>query len=355
VYLSQNTFKTANPSILEKKGFFIVIVFPKREVHGGTGKRQREKTKKNVLDFSASTNPFPPQFVWHCDPQVLAYYPDDSYAELKSQIASTFNRSIEEICVGNGSIELIRVFCSVALKGKERTFFTESPTFGEYALSSRLAGAERVEKPQKSDVSFICNPNNPTGILQKKSEMKDHLEGMKSQGGLLFCDEAFIELSDPAQSMVDVRDPNLFVLHSLTKSFSVPGIRFGYGFGDPDVIDKIEITRPPWSVNAFAEAYAMEALKHMGELTASRAAISQERDRFTAEINALGLRCHPSSANYILIECGRNVASLCEALVHHDILVRDCTSFKLPTCIRVAVRTREENRVLLEALSACLH
>jgi threonine-phosphate decarboxylase len=155
--------------------------------------------------------------------------------------------------------------------------------------------------------------------------------------------------------MVDVRDPNLFVLRSLTKSFSVPGIRFGYGFGDPDVIEKIEITRPPWSVNAFAEAYAMEAFKHIGELTVSRAAIAQERDRLAAEINALGMHCHPSSANYILVEYGQNVASLCAALVQRDILVRDCTSFQLPTCIRVAVRTREENQVLLEALSACMH
>jgi len=332
-----------------------VIAFPKREIHGGTGKRQREKTKKKVLDFSASTNPFPPVFEWHCDPAYLAGYPDDSYAELKSQIARTFNRTAEEICVGNGSIEIIRVFCYVALKEKEKTFFTESPTFGEYALSAHLAGAKRAEKPQRADVSFICNPNNPTGILQKKSEIKIHLEATKSQGGLLFCDEAFIELSEPAQSVVDVCDPNLFVLHSLTKSFSVPGIRFGYGFGDPDIIDKIEIARPPWSVNAFAEAYAMEAFKHMGELTASRAAISQERDRLASAINALGLRCHPSSANYILVECGRNVASLCADLVHRDILVRDCTSFKLPTCIRVAVRTREENRVLMEALSACMH
>ena len=355
MYPSQNTFKTANPSILEKKGFFVVIVFPKREIHGGTGKRQREKTKKNVLDFSASTNPFSPLFEWHCDPAFLAYYPDDSYAELKRQIASTFNRTPEEICVGNGSIELIRVFCSVVFRGKETTFCTESPTFGEYALSARLAGADRAEKPQNADVAFICNPNNPTGILQKKSEMMNHLEGMKSHGSLLFCDEAFIELSDPAQSMADVRDSNLFVLHSLTKSFSVPGIRFGYGFGDPDVIDKIEITRPPWSVNAFAEAYAMEAFKHMGELTASRAAIAQQRDRLVAEINALGLRCNLSSANYILVECGGNVASLCAALIHRDILVRDCTSFKLPTCIRVAVRTQEENQVLLEALSACMH
>ena len=332
-----------------------MIVFPKREVHGGTGKRQREKTKKNVLDFSASTNPFPPLFEWHCDSAFLASYPDDNYTELKRQIASTFNRTSDEICVGNGSIELIRVFCSVALKGKKKTFFTESPTFGEYALSARLVGADRVERPQKADVSFICNPNNPTGILQKKREMKDHLEGMKSHGGLLFCDEAFIELSDPAHSMADVCDPNLFVLHSLTKSFSVPGIRFGYGFGDPDVIDKIEITRPPWSVNAFAEAYAMEAFKHMGELTTSRNAIAEERDRLAAEINALGMRCNPSSANYILVEYGQNVNSLCTALIHRDILVRDCTSFKLPTCIRVAVRTREENQVLLEALSVCMH
>jgi threonine-phosphate decarboxylase len=355
LYHSQNTFKTINPSISEKKGFFIVIVFPKREVHGGTGKRQRENTKKNVLDFSASINPFPPLFEWHCDPAILAYYPDDSYAELKRQIASTFNRTEEEICVGNGSIELIRVFCMVALNGKNKTFFTESPTFGEYTLSAHLAGAHRIENPQKADVSFICNPNNPTGILQKKSEMKNHLEGMKSHEGLLFCDEAFIELSDPAQSMAEVRDSHLFVLHSLTKSFSVPGIRFGYGFGDPDIINKIEITRPPWSVNAFAEAYAMEAFKHMGELAASRAAINRERDWLADGINALDMHCNASSANYILVEYGRNVASLCAALARHNILVRDCTSFELPTCIRIAVRTREENQVLLEALSACTH
>ncbi len=181
-----------------------------------------------------------------------------------------------------------------------------------------------------------------------------HLEGMKSHDGLLFCDEAFIELSDPAQSMAEVRHPYLFVLHSLTKSFSVPGIRFGFGFGDPDLIDKIEITRPPWSVNAFAEAYAMEAFKHRKELTTSRAAITRERDRLAHGINALGMHCNPSSANYILVEYGQNVASLCAALARHDILVRDCTSFELPTCIRVAVRTREENQVLLEALSACM-
>jgi threonine-phosphate decarboxylase len=332
----------------------LVTGFPQREVHGGTGKREHEKSRKKVLDFSASINPFPPFFEWNCDPEYLAFYPDDRYDELKGKIATTFHRTPEEICVGNGSIELIRVFCSVFLKGCKKKFFTETPTFGEYELSSNLAGAERVGNFHDADVIFKCNPNNPTGILQKKSEIEDLLEEITLQDGLLFCDEAFIELSDPAQSMVDVDDPRLFVLHSLTKSFAIPGIRFGYGFGDPDLIDMIEVARPPWSVNAFAEAYAMEAFDHLGELVQSRAAIAREREWLSSEVDHLGLFCNPSSANYILVDCGKNVASLCSSLSSGNILVRNCSSFGLPSCIRIAVRTRDENRVLLEALTACL-
>ncbi len=317
----------------------MVFVFPKREIHGGTGKREREKSRKNLVDFSASTNPFPPQFKWSCDPPNLAHYPDDTYFKLKERISQTFHRSSDEICVGNGSIEIIRVFCQVALKGSKKTFFTETPTFGEYELSARLSGAKRIKNSKKADVSFVCNPNNPTGILQKKQDLLKILKKVKSPEGLLFCDEAFIELSDPSQSMADVRDPNLFVLHSLTKSFSIPGIRFGYGFGDPSLIDKIEIARPPWSVNAFAEAFALEAFRHMDQLSQSRAAIEEEREWLTNGINALGLHCHPSSVNFILVDCGRDVTTLCTELLCHNILVRNCTSFGLPSFIRVAVRT----------------
>jgi threonine-phosphate decarboxylase len=349
---SQNTFKTASQSIL-KNGVFAVIDFPKRDIHGGFGKRLREKTKENILDFSASINPFPPRFLWHPDLSSLQQYPDDSYYELKEQISLTFHRPHEEICVGNGSIELIRVFCSVLLRGNKK-FFTEPHTFGEYALSARLAGAHRTRRSQESDVSFICNPDNPTGILRKKDEMIRQLKDCTSHGGFLCCDEAFIELADPAQSMVNVCDPSLFVLHSLTKSFSVPGIRFGYGFGDPDLIEKIEITRPPWSVNAFAESFAIQALKHWDELADSRAALAIERDFVVAGICNLGLSSSQSAANYILVECGGDASSLCSRLIRKNILVRDCTSFGFPSRIRVAVRTREENQLLLEALSACV-
>nr|WP_320160651.1 histidinol-phosphate transaminase [uncultured Methanoregula sp.] len=335
----------------------MVVDFPKRVVHGGTGKRQQEKTKKKVLDFSASINPFPPVFEWHCDPDSLTSYPDDSYYELKETIAHIFHRNPEEICVGNGSAEIIRVFCSVEMgcHGSQKTFFTEPPTFGEYELSARLAGGEPASDPEHAGVRFICNPNNPTGSLLSRETILARLEKAKNCGGMLFCDEAFIELSDPESSVADIRDPHLFVLRSLTKCFSVPGMRFGYGFGDPALIERIETARSPWTVNSYAEAYALQAFHHMEDLAGSRKKIELERRWLEQELTGMGLLCHPSSVNYLLADCKRDVSMLCKKLSERDILVRDCTSFGLPSCIRVAVRTRDENRILVEALSACMH
>jgi len=347
---------TVKQSIPEKSGFLMVVDFPKRVIHGGTGKRQRETTRENMLDFSASVNPFPPKVDWHCDIADLAAYPDDSYSRLKERIGSVFSRDPEEICVGNGSIEIIRVFCSVTLGRSRgvRHFFIEPPTFGEYELSARLAGAEPAATQESADIRFICNPNNPTGTLLRRAELRNILDSVKHHKGILFCDEAFISLADPEESLTAIRDPHLFVLHSLTKSFAVPGLRIGFGFGDRDLVEKIETARCPWCVNAYAEAFAMEALLHLGELADSRKAIARERNRLVSAITSLDLHCYPSSVNYLLVECSRDVSSLCEALARKNILVRDCTSFGLPTCIRIAVRTPDENTRLLEALGSCV-
>jgi threonine-phosphate decarboxylase len=347
---------TAKPSILEKERIFMAADFPQRVIHGGTGKRQREKTQENVLDFSASVNPFPPRIDWHYDTADLSGYPDDTYSGLKERIGEIFSRDPREICVGNGSIEIIRVFCAVTLGRTTGThhFFIEPPTFGEYELSARLAGAKRTPDHKIADVRFVCNPNNPTGTLLHRAELLHTLETVKHDQGILFCDEAFISLADPEESLADIRDAHLFVLHSLTKSFAVPGLRIGFGFGDADLVEKIETARSPWCVNAYAEAFAMEALLHMGDLADSRQAITKERNLLISAISDLGLTCYPSSVNFLLVECGRDVTSLCSALACKNILVRNCASFGLPTCIRIAVRTPDENTQLLETLQSCV-
>jgi threonine-phosphate decarboxylase len=332
----------------------MAVPYKNKVEHGGCGKRQFEKTQKNVLDFSASTNPHPPAVLWECDPFYIEHYPDDNYTRLKEVIAHTFGRDADEICVGNGSIELIRVFCHVAFQ-KNRTFYTETPTFGEYEYSARLAGGMKVQDIKDAEIRFFCNPNNPTGSLRTRDAMLSLLSDIRSPDGILCADEAFIELSDPGQSLADCRHDHLLVLRSLTKCFAVPGLRFGYGFAEPDLILRMEAMRPPWSVNACAESFALRAFSHYDELAESRHFIGREREWLYEHLSALGLSCMPSSANFLLIDIRRPADSLCKKLRSFDILVRDCTSFGLPTMIRIAVRTRDENRCLLEALSACMH
>ncbi|MDD1672574.1 MAG: aminotransferase class I/II-fold pyridoxal phosphate-dependent enzyme, partial [Methanomicrobiales archaeon] len=141
---------------------------------------------------------------------------------------------------------------------------------------------------------------------------------------------------------------------SLTKSFAIPGLRFGYGFGNPELIARIEAVRLPWTVNTVAEAYALEAFRQYDRLEESRQRIAQERAWLFQEIRNLGVQVERSEANFLLIHLLVNAHQFADQMVRHGILIRDCTSFGLPRSIRVAVMRREENHQLIEAMRACL-
>ncbi len=326
--------------------------FPEKAVHGGRIIALRQKYGPDLLDVSASMNPFLPHLPCDFRDVDLCVYPDDTYSALKDKIGHVFSRSSDEICVGNGSAELIRVYCSVVLSSKD-TVRIDPPTFGEYALSAKLAGA-KVVSGRDADLLVICNPNNPTGILQSRDEMLAHLDDCAKKNSRLFVDEAFMELAARDESISDIRSDDLFVMRSITKCFSVPGIRFGFGFGPADLIEKIETVRIPWTVNAFAEAFTMQALDHYGELVDSAEKISREREWYFARLTELGLSFAPSSVNYILVRLGRNASAFTDAMLKHGILVRDCTSFGLHDSIRISIETREKNLRVVEALRECL-
>ncbi|HJJ61144.1 MAG TPA: aminotransferase class I/II-fold pyridoxal phosphate-dependent enzyme, partial [Methanocorpusculum sp.] len=195
----------------------------------------------------------------------------------------------------------------------------------------------------------------PTGILTPRDEMLNLAREAEDTSSMLFVDEAFMELAEKDESISDIRSENLFVMRSITKCFTVPGLRFGFGFGEPELIEKIETARTPWTVNAFAEKYAMTAFDHYEELKESAAKITEERNWYTEEIEKLGLSCYPSQVNFITIKLGRPASEVWAKMLEHGISVRDCTSFELPDCIRVSVETRDKTRRVLEALSECLH
>ncbi|GAB7016797.1 pyridoxal phosphate-dependent aminotransferase [Methanogenium cariaci] len=321
--------------------------------HGGITHLASGSSAEVRLDFSENLNPFPPSFSWNTSEISVSSYPDNRYAILKEHIARIEDRRPDEICVGNGSVEIIRSFCLATLNPGDPV--TVPPhTFGEYAASVDCAGGIPVVRQDKCVAEFICNPNNPTGSLLPRDTVLEKIREHEDAGTQLFIDEAFIDLADPAESVTGVRSEHAFVLRSLTKAFAVPGIRFGWGVGCPDLVAAIEAIRPPWSVNAYAESYAHVALDNAYQLQASRNRIAEERAFLAGALESRGLSVCPSAVNFLLFRTPARASDLKTHLLSHGILVRDCASFGLPEYVRIAVRTRDENRIFLEALDTCL-
>ena len=245
--------------------------------HGGRTEWYRYTSGKKYLDFSANLNPFPPEIAWKPDMDRILEYPDDSYVRLKEEIAQITGRSTDEISVGNGSAEIIRSLCHCVIQ-PGGTASIKPPTFGEYALSVQLAGGRVVSDDNDASLRFLCNPNNPTGDILDRDALLAIIDECVKNDQILCIDEAFIDLSDPGQSVIDIESPNLFVLRSLTKSYAIPGLRIGFACGSAELCSCTEVMRAPWSVNVFAEDYAIQALRQIRDLERSRDLIRRERE-----------------------------------------------------------------------------
>jgi threonine-phosphate decarboxylase len=141
----------------------------------------------------------------------------------------------------------------------------------------------------------------------------------------------------------------MLVLRSMTKAYALAGLRLGYAVGSADVLEALRRARPPWSVNALAQAAGIAALQDTAHLTHCLACIAQAKDDLVAGLRALELMLIPSTTHFFLVWVG-NGAACRQALLQCGILVRDCASFGLPEYIRVATRRPEENARLLTAL-----
>jgi len=325
-----------------------------KAVHGDGIRQLRKASENPVLDFSANLNPFPPETGWVPNPASLRDYPDDTYTELRESFARSVGRQSDEITVGNGSVEIIRTFCNTIVKDGTKVFIPH-PVFAEYELSVKLAGGTLVTDPSDANLRFLCNPNNPTGHFLKREEVTTILEDCEDAGQMLFLDEAFIDLSDPAESLCGNSSENLFIIRSLTKSFAVPGLRIGFGIGNSDLITRLEVNRPPWTINAFAESFALAAIKKFDALVPVRERLKMEREWICQNLSECGLNYLPPGANFILVKLPCTATTFTNKLLDEGIFVRDCTSFGLPNNIRIAVRSHEENEQLIQAVRRCLH
>ncbi len=343
--------------------------------HGGKFREAASKGRP-PLDFSANINPLgspPLEALVLKELQQVGYYPDNRYVEFRQAAASFVGVSSENIVPGNGSSELIRLFAEATL-GDGGLALIPAPTFGEYENQSLLAGgtvrhvdigADGVPNFSDSDLedakaAFICNPNNPTGRLLTAEEIASLADRCEKSETFLLVDEAFIELSDPGQSVARLAPSReyLFVMRSLTKSFGVPGLRLGFCVTNPLLAEVMDRARIPWSLGSIAASAGAYLLGQEDFLERSRALINEELAWLTAALVKLGLRPMESRVNFILVDitrCGLDSDELAECMADEGVLVRDCQSFGLlKRYIRVAVRNRDENVQLVAALERVL-
>ena len=197
---------------------------------------------------------------------------------------------------------------------------------------------------------FLCNPNNPTGTLLSADDIRKLAQAVPR--AMIVVDEAYRPfVDDPPPTTLLLDCGNVVLLRSLTKDCALAGLRLGYALAPGDVCAALDRVRPPWSVNAVAQAAGLAAIRDLAHLERARAEVRQARVYLTAALSQLSYRVLPSTANYLLVDVG-NAAPVRARLLKHGVCVRDCTSFGLPEYVRIGLRPVADCRRLTAAFAA---
>ncbi len=327
----------------------------------------------SLVDFSVSLNPYFTDDAREACRRAfdsIFTYPDNGYGRFRESAARFAGVRPDNIVPGNGSMEIIRLVAESVLE-KGDIVAIPCPTFGEYEQQCRLFGAG-IRYMRTADLAndglwhmkgckaaFFCNPNNPDGTLLSAGDVESIVKFCRENDVIAVVDEAFIDLADPAQSVAGLVDmyENLLVMRSLTKCFSVPGLRLGFGIACRETADVLNRARLTWNLDGIAAEAGIYLMDNAdSRLAVSRSFIQRERDWLIGRIGAIeGIKPLPASANYFLADVGgtgMTSTEFAERMLGEGIVVRDCSSFNMmgDSFVRLAVRSREDNLRLVRAM-----
>ena len=340
--------------------------------HGGPNYAELsalELSADEIMDFSVGSNPFsfPPQIKGALDSVVIDRYPDSECTELRARLSEKLSVSPDNIIVGSGSTEIIRLI-ALAYFGHGDSVLILKPTFGEYEVACRIVGAEVLEQWGKEENCFafdteetaaliqqhqpkgifICNPNNPTGQYLSREEIERVLD-VRPQS-LVILDEAYSAFTEESWSSTGlIPRENIISVCSMTKDYALAGLRLGYAVSSKEIINTLRKVCPPWNVNTVAQKAGILALKDTSYLKQCERKIREAKQFLVKELESLGFTALPSKTNFFLAKVGDG-EKFRASLLRRGILVRDCASFGLPKYVRIAVLTLPECQRLINTL-----
>jgi threonine-phosphate decarboxylase len=325
-----------------------------------------------VLDFSANINPYGPPGAVRTAIEGMSpgRYPDRECLVLRLALGESLGISPRYILPGNGASELIWLAALAFVRAGDHVVVI-GPTYGEYARAAQLMGARIATYQSPEDagfvpiaaavqdliddrrprVVFVCNPNNPTGTLLDPGLVVAWAR--RRPRTLFVVDEAYLPFASAGGALLGEAADNVLVLRSMTKDFGLAGLRLGYAFGPEHLLEPLRRAQPPWSVNAFAQAAGIAALRDAAHRQDSLERLYHAKAALVSGLAALGLTVLPSAVCFFLVRTGDG-AAFREKLLRYGMLVRDCASFGLPAYSRIAVRRPEENSRLLSVIQEVL-
>ena len=343
--------------------------------HGGdlvAFSKRYGKSEEEVLDFSSNINPFgPPASVLRLYPQIasdLSAYPDPHASDFTETVAGIFSLSPENVITGNGSLALMDL--ALRALSPARALIVE-PCFTEYRRLLEMTGAQvqsialtpendfkfPLEKileclPQ-IDLLFLGHPNNPTGTALLPEEMQRLLKEASRLKVYVLLDEAFADWSPEISfSSHAGRNDFLIVIRSLTKFFSLAGIRSGFALGPELLIRPMKRIQGPWSCNRIAQKLSKAALLDLEFIFETKRWFESEKAWFQNALEGLGLfKVFPGRANFFLLRNLFPAPGLEDFLGERGFYVRFLEDFRGldGPYLRLALKSREENKALVDA------
>ena len=324
---------------------------------------------EDIHDFSVCTNPFmpPPGLKRALSTIAIDRYPDSESIELRQRLSAELQVAPDNILVGSGTTELIRLVALAYFTRGDKVLLLE-PTFGDYEIACQIVGAELIKQLLKAADNFtpdlketvnliqqhhpkgifICNPNNPTGKYLSRPEIELVLNTCEDT--LLVLDEAYLAFTGNTWSAVKlISQGNVIVLRSMTKDYALAGLRLGYAVASQEIISNLRRVCPPWNVNAAAQKAGVVVLDEANHLKSSQIKIEKAKQFLIGELSKLGFQPLSSDTNFFLMKVG-DASGFRAGLLKHGILVRDCTSFGLPEYVRIAPRPMPACRKLISVL-----
>jgi histidinol-phosphate aminotransferase len=327
---------------------------------------------RRYIKLNTNENPYPPsphviEAIKNATVADLRLYPDPVARDLRRKAAEVYGALPEQIIAGNGSDDLLSMLFRACVEaGEPRQVAYPVPTYSLYDTLAAIQGAEPVRVPFSTDfnlpidlllaanarLTIICNPNSPSGTAISVADIEKFAS---LADGLVVADEAYVDFAEEsALSLLD-SCPNVVVLRTFSKSFSLAGMRIGLGFASPAVIRELDKVKDSYNLDRLSLVAARAALEDLPWMQANVARVRAARGELVAGLAALGFHVLPSAANFVFAETAAvSGGELYRLLRERGILVRHFPGPALGAGVRITVGKPEENRALVDALGAIL-